>query len=489
MQRKWIQKGYDTGFNPDIPYDNDFVCNHFIWRLYEWYEAQEWSKCSRLFLVGDSDVIYDENGKSTTFENSTLKTQYYVIDPTLMECDSSTKKATLRYFMVRGIGEIAKPIPINRLRFVGVPLKFVSPDKHVTYDFVFDLLEDVIGMGIYSETGLFEASQARAVYAYLYSKLDLPSVVPETSDTDTLFHYYNVLHQFSEKYEKTASNPDRYNTKNYTKALVLKKGRTNAEKESLVSQYNTKAAKKEPTSEGIFAKLEGKLEELEKDPAVKKFAKLYDDVAKIQESVEQGKNVAKNEKRIRGIEVKMVETEKPKTWKKIMNQYEESIHHDIQKKQSKYQTTLPIEYMKEKLENAIQENVMLILTEFLPELEEEYDDEEIEMEEGSITEEGEASEGDYSTEEDEGYDVESDSEEEVGEEIVEWDESGEEVEDSASSADDSEEDFEEESEGEIKRLKPTKVADWADEGESEEEEDDDFEGGSEDDSEEGSEED
>ena len=413
MKNKWIQEKYVTEFDDRISYDYDTISAFHTLRMYEWVGNKNWKNCQRHYIVADTDLIYSKQGKKTTFDKSLPHENYYIIDPTKIECKN--KIFVLNYFMVRSIGDIKKEILIKNLRFVGIPLIFLTEEKKVDYNFVFDVLEETIDeRELYSKDShlsIFPISQSRAVFASLYKNINLPKNIPKTGTVESFFDYYNILHQFSEKYEEVSSNSDNYSKSNYKKVHKLNKKTTKEEWEAIKDKEKEKVKK---DMQNKIKKITDKLDVLENSSNVKKYVELYEKLAILHEK----KKVEKTEALKKDLESKMsilYKDEKVAKWAKLTEKIQDIAENTIE-------MSVSVEYMKEIVEKEANEMLNLILTEFLPEndIEDDEDDIEESNDEG-FNDESLGSEIE-SLEESESLDLSDDSQEENidGEEIVEW---------------------------------------------------------------------
>ena len=483
MANKWLKENHITDFDERIQYDYDTLSGFHTFRMYEWSENKDWKKCKRKYIVADSDLIYNSDGEQVTFEESSNDGKYYIINPSEIACNK--KSFILNYFEVKSLADVKEKIPIKNLRFAGVPLIFTSEENEVDYDFIFDALEDAMDeKELYPKNGILEfflISQARAVFASLYRSINLPTTIPKSGTVKELFGFYDILHQFSEKYEEVSSNPDDYSKKNFNKVHKLSKTTTKEEWDAIIAKKGENVTK---DLEKKVKKISKKIYKLEEIPKVKIYADLFDKLAVLHEK----KDKKKNETAMKILEDKMnvllKVDEKVVEWANLTEKMQ-----DYQEESPK--VSVDTKYMKEILEKESQETLSLLLTEFLPEndIEDEETEEEDEGDNENDEEEpsGEDSE-DYSEnseEEDESLNLSDDSQYNVyGDEIVDFDDDDEKEEKSGeeSEVDDenSEEELEKKSEKKFekkqKKVMPRTIHDFDEESESD---DDDFEEGSE----------
>ncbi len=264
---KWYSEAYVTGYNKNIPQDYDITAFRHAPRVYEWTPGKSWKTCSREYVVGDDDYVYSEKGEKVMFANSNKSKTYYILDPESL----GENKDSLPYFKVKSIS-FASPtskIPVSKLRFVGVPLKFVFFTPSVTFSDIFEFYEpDNVG-----DIDVFVISHSRSVFSYLYKEVSLPTFFDKDVNVDDLFKFYDTLSQFSNVLSETIDDVKKYSKDFFDSALVKKRSFTNDEKKSLIEKKKFEITEK---SKKQVKKITKKLDKLEEKSYVRKFAELFD---------------------------------------------------------------------------------------------------------------------------------------------------------------------------------------------------------------------
>lgn len=430
------KKTYITSYNSNIIYDEDTVSGIGCRRFYIWERPLKnknkiWNPkgCKRHYIVGDDDIVYNIKGESFSFSDTKKNDLYYIINPIETKCHNTKDKFVLEYFKVRGIETVNDKINVKDLRFAGTSVKFLFQTKYVTFNDIFDLYEPENDIG---NIELFHISQERSVFSYLWNKLDIPYYLDtKITDINQYVKTYDKLTQFSDGYDKVVTNPKFYNVKSYSKVFIIAASFTKNNKIALEQKGEAEFLKNKKKN---VNKLIEQMDILEEKSIVKKYVTEYEKGSKL---YERGKTNNPEYNKILKNMTQLEEETHVKNWIKL--------NEDLEKWSIPYKGKIELDDILTELKTESIQFSKIIFEEYLPENDEyEKDSDESDNESEDSNEDWKKKkektpspkrdkhsetedefeyndDSESSSQDEESLDLSDDSQDDNGEDIIDWD--------------------------------------------------------------------